>query len=493
MQNSLSDPYMFPGEVNDNEDSLAFSKFIRSKIKDYNEYNPSELTVEKLGEALGIDNEIFRKKLNKNKPINERDCIIAMGVVLCLSPGEIDEALALYDMLPLNPKDDRDRLIESLVSNAFMKNTYDLTVSLLDDYLRSCGFRTLKVQNKKNKDKSKKGKPKKKTLPYKIIDQYVSPTETAELYSGDIYDSLCTIYNPYSIRCFGEMLLGDSNGKPAFVISADTSNLLSYSEPDDLVPVKFFDSINNTGIFEPYFKRLYSMLNIQRQKRLDILKDTRNYRIRSSAKVKNDSLCIFVEEYNYTIPELNEYFVVSRTGGIYEFCVYEESAFMKYYLSSEEYKNVYYRDPAEAKEKYDSVEQIEALINSIDKHSVEYYRLHLRSRVFRNLISIVDELFNKIEEEKVYIQNPYQIYGDDYEYEIIGYYHLDNDFVYENIETEYEKIVNYYENRDYIFDNGQTINISHKDLLEAFKLGIKTLNDILRIKSKYGSIKSIIR
>ena len=77
-------------------DKNAFAKFIREKRKEYNDDNGEELSTNDLGKMIGIKYEMFRKILNQEKPTKKRDCIIAICVALQLLPGEIDEALGLY-------------------------------------------------------------------------------------------------------------------------------------------------------------------------------------------------------------------------------------------------------------------------------------------------------------------------------------------------------------------------------------------------------------
>ena len=489
MHKHLNDSYN-EFDIDDSDKDLRFSKFIKKKIEQYNEDNKNKMTIKKLGEMLGIDYGMFRRKITKDKPIRERDCIIAICVVLQLSPGEIDAALDLYDMQPLNPKDERDVLIESLVLKAVLNKTYDLNYIRLDYHLRSMGFSELVIQKHKNDTSSNKTKMKRKTSPYKVIkDACVSSPEENELYYSSRYDSLSTEYDPSEIVMTGRMLLADSQGKQYLLKTSTTGWLSSKSSGKK---TKYYDSIDDTGDFKEYFIKLDSRVKLEWFRVLNILKDTRSYRGRASAKIINDKLCIFTEEYNYTVPELNEYFVMTRTNGEYELKVYNESSFMQYYLDPEKYKRLYNQNPIEAKETYNSIEQIESLIRSINKLSVKYNRLRLRMRVFNDLKKTVDDLFQNIKKEKVLINNPDEIFGDNAEWKILKYYKLEKDFVYEHTQFNDGERIKYYPDKDYI-KNGQVINISHVDLRDAYKLGLKSFEDVLRIKSEFGSIKAIIK
>ncbi|MBE7073006.1 MAG: hypothetical protein E7383_09730 [Ruminococcaceae bacterium] len=238
----------------DNE--ITFSDFIRDKIDFYNENNGKNWSIYDLGDRLGITHEMIRKKLNKSKYIKERDCVIAMCIVLQLSPGEIDEALYLYDMQPLNPKDDRDKLIEGLASDSFLNKTYSLSIERLNAHLHSMGFSELTIQKNKDKFNVGKTKGKRKILPYKIIeDVYVVSPEEDDMYYENRYNSLSTEYDPSEIVTRGYMLLLDSQDNK-ILLSADTKGELSTETLGKDVFSKKYESIEDTGA---YFVGLYML------------------------------------------------------------------------------------------------------------------------------------------------------------------------------------------------------------------------------------------
>lgn len=494
MQNQWDD--LYDDLDDDSEEDSDFSEFIKRRIRLYNKNNKNKMTIKQLGKNLGIEYNMFRRKITKEKPIRERDCIIAMCVELQLFPGEIDEALILYDMQPLNPKDERDSCIERCVkysvSKLFKNNKYDLNINLLNDSLILEGFCPLKIQSKKDDHNKNKSNGKRKNSKYKvIIDAFVESLEKSEIYLGDRYGSLSTEYDPSEIEMKGHMLLSDSKGIEYYLEASTTDKLSSISSEKNAI-TQNYDSLEDTGDFKEFFVKLNSRVNLEWFRVLNVLKDTRSYRGRSSAKVINDKLCVFAEEYNYTVPELNEFFFMTRTNGKYELLVFNESAFMQYYLDSEKYKKLYNQKPVKAKEIYNSAEEIANVIEKAEKFSTEYYRLRLRMRVFNVLKKTVDDLFQNIREEKTFINNPDQMYGNEAEWEILKYYKLEKDFVYEHIQFDDGERINYYPDKNYRW-NGQAINIRHADLLDAYKLGIQSFEDVLNIKSEYGAIKEIIK
>lgn len=87
-----------------------FAKYIRQLRKEYNSEHKEQISTRSLSKKIGIDYEMFRKILNQEKPTKKRDCIIAIGVALGLTPGQIDEALGLYQYMPAldenNPREE---------------------------------------------------------------------------------------------------------------------------------------------------------------------------------------------------------------------------------------------------------------------------------------------------------------------------------------------------------------------------------------------------
>ena len=263
-----------------------FSVFIKDKIEQYNEDSKDKMTIKKLGETLGIDYGMFRRKITKDKPIRERDCIIAICIELQLSPGEIDEALILYDMQPLNPKDKRDVLIESLVQKATLNEAYDLDNNRLNYHLRSMGFNELAIQKKKDNPSPNTTKMRQKASPYKVIkDAWVNSLEKNEIYYRNLYDSLSTEYDPFEIVMTGRMILADSQGR-RYRLAATSTGSLSSKNLENMI-LKSYDSIEDTGDFKEFFIKLDSRVKLEWFRVLNIFKDTRNYRGRVSAKVAN--------------------------------------------------------------------------------------------------------------------------------------------------------------------------------------------------------------
>ena len=69
--------------------------------------------------------------------------------------------------------------------------------------------------------------------------------------------------------------------------------------------------------------------------------DTKNWGFGKSAKLKDESIVVYGEQFNYKIPERNEYFYAEINNGQFKFSVLNNSMFMKEYLTVNEFKNYY--------------------------------------------------------------------------------------------------------------------------------------------------------
>lgn len=464
-------------------EKTAFAEFIREKRREYNEDNGKELSTSQLGTMIGIKYEMFRKILNQEKPTKKRDCIIAICVALQLLPGEIDEALGLYQYMPaLDQYNPRDGFITSQITGS-----PGLTVSELNQRLIQRGFPGLDIQDKRD------GKKKNSTdvvidMPYKVLELKVRTPIDSDYYYGDPYNSLCTKYSPFNCRCTGDMILGDPKRKKYIHLIASTDGYLSSQiyNVDDFP--KSYKSIDETGDFKNYFIELINAVNVEKRRLLSILDDTKNYRQRTSARLIGDAICIFTEEFNYSIPELNEYYILTRINGHYQLKVYERSAFMHFYLTEDEFEKYYGADTLSPKEEYDSIEHLDKLIETADSRSDELIRYRMRRRAFARLKPQVDELYAALKDEKEYIQNLEYIY--DNPADTLRYYEIEKDFecVYDE---EYGEICDSLSEKVYTLPDGTEITITLEDIYNAFKYGFPNIEEICRIKSLSGSIHSV--
>lgn len=83
------------------EHDMTFIEYIKMKSKNkLSEDGELNVKTRELAQRVGINYEMFRKILNKTKPNQPRDCIIAICAALFLSEYETNDALFYYDDLP---------------------------------------------------------------------------------------------------------------------------------------------------------------------------------------------------------------------------------------------------------------------------------------------------------------------------------------------------------------------------------------------------------
>ena len=426
---------------------------------------------------------MFRKILNQEKPTKKRDCIIAICVALQLLPGEIDEALVRYQYMPtLDENNPRDGFIIAQI-----KGSKGITVKELNNRLLQRGFPGLDIQDgRSGKTKSKDSVP--VDLPFKVMEMKVRTPIDTDYYYGDPYNSLCTTYDPSRCRSTGDMILGDPRRKKYIHLIATTDGYRSAKViKDEPLPTPF-ESLDETGDYKNYFIKLENAINIEKHRLLDILNDTRNYQKRTSAIFSGDSICIFTEQFNYVIPELNEYYVLTLSAGHYKLYVYDQSAFMFWYLSKESYSSYFGSNYPEPKETFESIEELEALINA-NINSDESTLFRIRRNAFKRLMPDVDDLYQKIKEGKEFIQNLDCIF--DNPVDVLRYYELERDFECK-YDEEYGEICNSLDSKTYSLPDGSEITITLEDLYKAFEFGLPDIETICRIKAKYGSIDAVL-
>ena len=184
----------------DGADQISFSNYIKEKRK--LETSPSgkkNLSTRELAERLDIDYEQFRKILNMNKPTKKRDCIIAICAALRLNSEETDEALILYQYMPvLDPNNPRDDLLIEILEEQFSN---PLTISAINQRLVRNGYPELDIIDHRP---SIKPASEKNDAPYKLLKKQAR-TFSDDLIFGDQYYSLDSEYSLYRYRCIAEM------------------------------------------------------------------------------------------------------------------------------------------------------------------------------------------------------------------------------------------------------------------------------------------------
>ncbi len=463
-----------------------FAEYIKNKRKENNETTGQEMTTRDLGALIGIDYEMFRKILNQQKPTKKRDCIIAICVALDMTQGEINEALGLYQYMPaLDEENPRERFIITQISGKYRITSVDE----LNRRLIQFGFPGLDIQDKRNVKKKTSKEDIIVKLPYKVLELKVHTPIDIDYYYGDPYDSLCTTYDPSRCQSSGDMLIGDNSKKEYYHLTASTDGYLSSVEYRSGDFPTCYKTLEGSGIFKDYFIELQNAIVLEKERLLSILNDTKNYHHRSSARLIDDAICVFYEEFNYQMPELNEYYLMYYSSGKYFLHTYNESSFMKYYLSPEEYKDYYGDFQPEPIETYESIEQIESLLSATEKGSQSNIRYRMRKKAFERIKPNVDGLLADIKSGRKYIQNLNEIY--EYPEKALTYYNVEAAFQC-TYDEEYGEINSCSNSANFITESGNTISITTQDIFKAFEYGFPNIKEICRIKELFGSIEAVL-
>ena len=446
---------------------LPFSKFYKQKLKEYNENFSPELTKDSIAKQLGIPVSLMPKYIaNGDKATKKRDCVIAMCMMVHMSEDDINVALSKYGMPYFDNANRRDIVIKELINKNLETVDPPLSFDELNEYLFNQTGTYFDVIEHRDGNTNNKT-----TYPFTVLKKRVE-CRTEDLINGDLYNSLDTAYSvPYMI--FASMWL-DDNGKKGYKLEADNYGYLSCTEyPRKSVLPHLYKSINETGVFKSCYEELHRIIKSEQKRIHDILNDTRNYHERISAKVIENELHVFYETYNYTVPELGEYYLMDYVNGEYTLYVSHESRFMRYYLSKQEYLNLFGRLSDKYDEDYSSVEQIDnAAAVSLDRVRI----IRLRVWAFRNAQDKVNSLIDKLKSGQKHIRNLKYIY--DCELDVLSYYKVEEDFQC-SYDPEFGEINGIGNDKVSVkLPNDNQIELTFDDLCAGFSLGLNSIDEV---------------
>ncbi len=332
-------------------------KGFKNLINDIMKQNYLNVSTRDLAVKVGMEYEMFRKTVNQNKPSKKRDFIIALGIALNANEGQINELLEHYRfMSPLNSNNHRDEFICRKIN--VLRNY--LSVSEMNNELRKNGFEELDIQDKRKGKKEKKD-IKQKAESYRVIKNKVKTRIGEYNCYGDQYNSLCTTYNPERCECYGTMIIERIKDKALFQLDSDGEDNLYFRAAGDVLAQRY-NSCEDDKELKDYYLELNSYIYTEKNRLLKTLDDTKNYQRRYSARLVGESICYFVEEFDYSIPEYNDYILLSLMQDKYELRVYNQSAFMNIYLGEKKYQEIYSKKISEPVKIFDSEEQIDKLL-----------------------------------------------------------------------------------------------------------------------------------
>lgn len=465
--NRKSSHLIFEKENNFTDNSLPFSKFYRRKLKEYND-NICDLSQDDIAAQLGIPAALMPKYIaNGDKATKKRDCVIAMCMMVHMSVDDINTALLKYGMPHFEEANRRDKVIMDLINKN--RETVDPPLSFdeLNNYLfyeTGTYFDIIKHRNKNTNKKS--------AAPFTIVKKRVE-CRTDDLIFGDPYDSLDTAYNRLC-RIFAFMWL-DDNGRKRYKLCAEPDGFLSCTEYTmEGERYRKFGSLEDTGIFKSRFIELQQTALNEQRKMAELLRDTRNYHERISAKVIENELHVFYETYNYTVPELGEYYLMDYVNGEYTLYVSHESRFFRYYLSKQDYFALFGRSFDKYDELYSSVEQIESAAAAVSPNRKAIIRL--RVKAFQNAQEKINTLIDKLISKQAHIRNLNIIY--DNELKVLSYYKVRDNFKC-SYDPEYDEITGVGINKvSFTLPGDMQVKLSVDDLCAGFRLGLSTIEEV---------------
>ena len=444
----------------------SFSLFFDRMLKNLRERTGQAMSKRDIADMLDIDYELFRHYVNKSKVLKKRDCIIAICAMLQADTSDTNDGLYYYDMVELNDYDPRDEMLMNILDE---QSQEFLTIDAINEKLKEEYFSELDII-----DHRKKKKMVAPEYPFKVVKKWVE-CRTDDLIYGDQYDSLDTAYSRLC-RIFAFMWL-DDNGRKRYELLAEPDGFLSCTEyPINEEWYRKYDSPEDAGEFKNCFIELKRMALAEKKRMAELLRDTRNYHERISAKVIENTLHVFYETYNYTVPELGEYYLMDYVNGEYTLYVSHESRFMRFYLSAQEYLDLFGRssDKYDDEEHYSSVEQINSTVAAVRPDRKEIIRL--RVRAFHNAQDKVNSLIDKLKSGQAHIRNLKEIY--DNELDLLSYYKVEEAFQC-SYDPEYGEINGIgIDSVSVKLHNDMQVDLSFDDLRAGFRLGLSTIEEV---------------
>lgn len=500
---------------------MTFIEYIKMKSKDKLSINGDVgVKTKELAQRVGINYEMFRKILNKTKPNQPRDCIIAICAALFLSENETNEALFYYDYLPRlddTPGCREYYIIKTLEGNMVRDNVFkflDQSVAAVNKTLRYYDFPELRLSNK---IKSKESK-----IVVQSDEEVDGDSITTEISTNrfSFQDSLCEKYHPNQYRVETQMKIMYPENMRCLLKYDGRANFLTKYEKDGEGFRNIPEIVNeDSELFLRYFNIIKDTNLRELRSCYEIAFDTRNHGLRQSAKYSKGKIELFSEKYNYIQPERNEYFYSVIIDGTFTFTIQKESRFMERYLSVDDFKKYY---PYKKKEEsgYSRLTTLEELKRYCKERQwdsdVEWFYL----QEFKSMKNHLDNLKNSLIDKKQFIRSYDDYFSGEDQWRIYEYYNVSNEFgcvvktkkskVYKEYDPFAEKyglddglpigtFLGYHEmtwfeptkNEAIVKYKNKTVNIDESELKLAFELGIDNLEEICRLKLKHPNLRDL--
>ena len=456
---------------------ISFTDFISQKMRE------KKITRYDLAKLLGFHNneakkksEILKKIINTPGYTTNRDRIILICLALNCNYYETNHALNLYDMRSLDEHDLREQIIIIALYN-------HMKISTINTWLQQANLLPLTFSSTSTTKKTKWANyPLNK---YEIIKEYT--TEGGD-FVGDY--SLDNLYSPAKYFFISTLELRD-NEENQYTLSAyhnGTYELKTHFSNGD-TDHEFFENLE-TGFpeeFSTYFLKLEEMSRQKIQSTLSLLDDTRNYDIRFDARIKNSSLYIYAETFNYSAPEWSEYFQMMYENHTFTMTVTHKSLFLQHHLGEhyfDYYPNI--QDSCSVIEKYTSIEDIQ---NKVGNSSSKKMLLKTRVEAFEKLSKKIQDSISKLKTRELLISYPGDYFSDIKD--IANFYGIEDAFSW-NFD---ELTGNYFtetESAEIILSDNEKLAITTNELQRGIELGISSFSDICSIIQEKGTLESLL-
>ncbi len=502
------------------EPNITFINYIKRKSKDKLSINGDVgVKTKELAQRVGINYEMFRKILNKTKPNQPRDCIIAICAALFLSEYETNEALFYYDNLPRlddTPGCREYYIIQTLQGNIVRENDFkflDQSVAAVNETLRYYDFSELRLSNK---IKSKESKI--VVQSDEEVDQYPITTEI-RTNRFSFQDSLCDRYHPNQYRVETQMEIMYPENMRCLLKYESRGNSFTKYEQDGEGFRNIPEIVNeDSELFLRYFNIIKDTNLRELRSCYEVAFDTRNHGLRQSAKYSKGKIELYSEKYNYIQPERNEYFYGEIIDGTFTFTIQKESRFMERYLSADDFKKYYpYKKKEERDYRNKKKEELKNYCKSKQWDSdVEWFYL----QEFKSMKNHLDNLKNSLIDKKQFIRSYDDYFSGEDQWRIYEYYNVSNEFgcvvktkkskVYKEYDPFAEKnglddglpigtFLGYHERTWFeptkdeatLKYKNKTVNVNTSELKLAFEMGIDNLDEICRLKLEHPNLRDL--
>lgn len=471
------------------KDIRAYQSIIRNWKKGNEDSGRKSISSRQLSELFEMDYEMFRKILNAQKPTKKRDFIISVGIMLKMNSLTINKCLSYYDNMPiLNKADKRDALLIYMANDENKNITGERkNLAEINEELEIGGFPELDIFD--NKVKSNKQE---KNMPFKILDKKVV-TFLDDLYYGDQYDSLESEYSFERYRCVATMWLENIINGNCYKLSAEPTGKyfleILKSQDDTDMSFKLYNNLEDTDIYQSYFAKLQKIAQHELLNMKKYLNDTRNYGERISADMHNDTIHIYLEKYNYRIPERNEFYLMEYIDGDYRLSVFKNSVFMQNYLGENKYQKNYFQKIDTPREIYKSLREIDNQLNESRLTCSDECLLKMRKNAYINMQPIVERFLTRLRKKELFIRNLKVIY--DNPDQVCSYYGIEREF--ECLHDQENGYISAGVNAaTFEIGNEETVNVKLSDVKRAFELGFSDITQICNVLRCKGKIEAVL-